>query len=172
MLLSPVLPLGFPAVSVGVNRHLEVPSTTQAWIHNIVLSGLNRALARFVPPAWFLDVLMCWYLAMAIALLRRRWLVFVWLASIAYTVYANAAGVDRVARYFSFQATSLPMSLGAALYLLRDRYEKLPPWRVASSLALSGATQLWPQSSTPIRAPTASHLYASCGVHSRRTARH
>lgn len=112
---------GMTAEGVRGHANLAVPESPWAWLVNVTIVGLAAPVPRLIPPAWSLDIELVLYLAMALALARRRWIATVWcLASLAYTGYLVATGANLLVRYVPPVAASLPFSIGSMIYYWRD----------------------------------------------------
>ncbi len=116
---------------------MAIPSGAYDWFRNFSLFQLTWSPVITIPPAWSLSVEMFFYLAMGIALSRRRTIALIWLVcSVAATVVFVWTGQPFAARYYPVQAASLFFSIGAVLYHYRDRLRWLclPP--LAASVGL------------------------------------
>ena len=114
-----------PPKVLGINPFIRLPDTGLGWIHNIGIFGLGSdffhvsgvEVHRLVPPAWSLDVELCFYIAMGALLGRHRKVSIVWLlASAGYTVQLLVADGFWADRYSPAAAASLPFSIGACIY--------------------------------------------------------
>jgi peptidoglycan/LPS O-acetylase OafA/YrhL len=108
-------------------RYMRVPADGAGWLANLAIFGLSGEERRIIPPAWSLDVELCFYVALAVLLVRRAEIVAAWLvASVAWTAIQVASGAPFVDRYVPVTAASLPFALGAALHRVRDRLPRPP----------------------------------------------
>ncbi|MEN8183509.1 MAG: acyltransferase [Myxococcota bacterium] len=102
---------------------MRIPLGFEAWARNLLILGVHldpMHYSRLIPPAWSIDIELCFYVAMALGLARRR-LALPWFgASVAYTLYLVATGESFNARYSNLAAASLPYSTGALLYHYRE----------------------------------------------------
>lgn len=122
-----LLSLGSPD-GFHVNPFLKLPDSAAGWARNVAIFGLGGDLfagggeaRRLVPPAWSLDVELCFYLAMGLLLARRRWIAILWLGvSLVYTLHLFIDQASWTLRYSPVAAASLPFSVGAVLYHFRD----------------------------------------------------
>jgi len=136
----------------GINPVLRLPDSGLGWIHNIGIFGLGSELLtaggaethRLVPPAWSLDVELCFYVAMGLLLGRYRSVALVWLlASVGYTVHLLVSGAPWADRYSPASAATLPFSLGACLYHGRGpllRWQRRAAGGIAAALRRLGVT--------------------------------
>lgn len=118
LVLGAVVVLTIPEAAKATNKALQMPASAMAWAHNLLIFGLSGDRARLVPIAWFLDVLMMGYLGIAILVHWRKWGPWICVAASAgYSGYLLTVGADFDLRYASIFAVSLPLSLGAGLFL-------------------------------------------------------
>lgn len=135
-LLTLVAAHGVAAEALRVHANLALPGSPWEWLVNFTIVGLAAPVARLIPPAWSLDIELVLYLAMALVLVRRRWIAAAWcLASLAYTAYLVATGANLLIRYVPPIAASLPFSIGSMIYYLRD---DLPVFGRSARLAVIG----------------------------------
>ncbi len=129
MFLTLALVLLNPGLAREFNGHLQPPASIMDWVHNITIFGLHeRRVANLVPPSWSLNIELTFYLVMAFALSRKKYLVILWFAaSLLYTGYAVTRGLSLEARYFSLLPASLPFSAGALIYFIKDRFKTSRP---------------------------------------------
>jgi len=108
-----------------VNPFLRLPDSGLGWLYNIGIFGLGSDFFdvrggeayRLVPPAWSLDVELCFYVAMGALLGRHRTVSIVWLlVSVGYTFQLLVADDFWAHRYSPAGAASLPFSIGACIY--------------------------------------------------------
>ena len=117
-----------PGGPVAINHpFLRAPSSPAVWFSNLALFGLTADVpARLVPPAWSLNVELCFYAAFPLLCRWRRGVVLWFAASVAYTgylVYADRPFI--VERYTPLAAASLPFSIGAVLWHFRERMPRI-----------------------------------------------
>lgn len=150
--LALLLAVFLPKLTFDMNRLITVPGSARDWFSNIFIFGawFERSLthARLVPPAWSLHVELFYYVAMAIALSRSFKVTLLWfLASLGFTIFAVASGMDFITRYYTVPAGSLAFSTGALIYFARERLT-VPAWfSILAGLAFLGnvafSGQLW-----------------------------
>lgn len=138
MLFSIVIVLLIPDATRKINKFLVMPEAVIAWVSNIIIIGLYiDTTARLVPPAWSLFVEIAFYVLMALLLSRHRLIVFVWLAlSVLYAAYLIYSSSSFLVRYSPLLAASLPFSVGAAIYHLKQ-------WWVPGKRVLQAAVVLF-----------------------------
>jgi peptidoglycan/LPS O-acetylase OafA/YrhL len=131
LLLAVLVVATIPRDAFLTNYKLSMPREMFDWLPNIFIIGLLDGPSKvLIPPAWTLDIELCFYLLMGLGLSRSRILVLTWfVASAAYTLWLLLSGVEFVDRYVSYAAASLPFSIGAMSYMYREvlgRYLRLP----------------------------------------------
>jgi len=160
-----------PGGALGINPFLRRPDALWGWLKNIWIFGVAGEKLRVVPPAWSLDVELCFYVAMGLLLGRQRWISALWcVASLGYTGWLLASDAAWQLRYAPVAAASLPFSLGAVLYHfgqpLRAALRRLGNRRAGTLAFSSGALfvanavladEIW-------SAPMAFGFYASLGM--------
>jgi peptidoglycan/LPS O-acetylase OafA/YrhL len=145
----------------------SMPDTAAEWIANLGILGLDPGpSSRLVSPAWALRVELFYYAALAAGLARGRTVAFVWAGvSVAWHVHLAWSGAGPDARYYPIAAASLPFSLGACVYHLREplraRVRRPAAWIAAVSLAWLGLA-VWVGLAG--RGVAAAPFYASCGL--------
>lgn len=149
-----VLVVAPPRVLV-LNSFLRLPDSGTGWLHNLAIFGLGTdffsarggELHRLVPPAWSLEVELCFYLLMGAVLGRSRIVAGVWLlASVAYTMHLLGSGGFWAGRYTPPAAASLPFSLGACIYHWRDpllRAQRTALGAAMRALGARGDPEAW-----------------------------
>jgi len=121
--------LMFPPSGLFVDAAVKIPTDLIHWVANVGIFGLARGVTEFhmsgemlVYVAWSLHVELCFYILMALVLVRRDWVVVLWfVCSLIYTcwmVYFDYSWQDR---YFTLAAASLPFSTGSLIYLLAQK---------------------------------------------------
>lgn len=110
---------------------------------------------RWVPPAWALTVELFYYALMGLGLSRTWWSSSVWfVASLSYTLYLIVGDAAFSYRYFTIGAASLPFSLGALVFHVRQRTNTHAiPFRVVALVlslffanlltAVLGSAEVW-----------------------------
>jgi len=135
--LASLLVFWIPHAARTLNASMAFPSAAWGWVSNLVIFGLNSEPQRLVPPAWSLDVELCFYVGMGLLLARWRSIVVVWfIASLAFTVYTNLVDAPFLYRYRATPSASLPFSLGALLYHFRCRLALESGWHVPAAATL------------------------------------
>ena len=121
---------------VRVDHLMHFPHTVTGWLHNLFIVGINHDKTRLVPDAWFVDIMLVFYLVMAL-FFRNRKTVFLWFAaSVLYTAFMVVCDYPFPRRYEYIQAVSLPVSWGAVLFYLREKTSKLPKWHIVPAVIL------------------------------------
>lgn len=96
---------------------MTMPSDIGGWLSNAFLFGLNGAKQRLVPPAWSLDVELCFYIFMGLFLTRTKWMTKYWAwASVILHIVLLIMDADLGERYYPLWSASLPFSFGACIY--------------------------------------------------------
>jgi len=117
LLLAYLVIRAWPEVSQGINPSMVLPSDSSGWLSNWFLFGLNGAKQRLVPPAWSLDVELCFYIFMGLFLTRNKIITKHWARiSVGVHLFLLATGADLGERYYPLLAASLPFSFGACIY--------------------------------------------------------
>jgi len=117
MLLAYFVISAWPETSQSINRSLALPSDIGSWLSNWLLFGLNGEKQRLVPPAWSLDVELCFYIMMGLFLTRSKSIAKYWAwISVAVHVVLLVLDRDLADRYYPLLAASLPFSFGACIY--------------------------------------------------------
>jgi peptidoglycan/LPS O-acetylase OafA/YrhL len=140
-----------PETAARTSRYLALPADGREWLQNLWIFGLQGGQRpRVVPPAWSLDVELCFYVAMALVLARARWTIALWLAaSLAYTGYLVASGAPFLERYAPPAAASLPFALGAALQRLAPGLPATPTALALAAPALFAVHSVLPTALLP-----------------------
>jgi peptidoglycan/LPS O-acetylase OafA/YrhL len=126
-----------PEAARRASSFVVMPDSLREWVVNFAILGCGTSSARLIPPAWSLSVELQLYLAMALALSSRRWVVVGWfVSSLLYTGYLVDSGANLFARYVAPTAASLPFSIGSMIYHFRN---DLPTTRRAGAIAALGA---------------------------------
>ena len=126
------------------HENIGSPASMEEWLRNLFLVLSISTDTRLVPPAWALTVELSFYLLIGLGLSRTRLICFLWLAaSVAYTAYLLHGNASFSYRYYTMAAASLPFSMGASLYHVRQMtrggaFERLieRPW-IAPGLAVA-----------------------------------
>lgn len=112
----------FPDITASVNPHFRTPDGLSGWASNLFIFGLEPFGSLFVPVAWSLNVELVFYIAIGLLFSRSGRLTALWFVlSLGYTVFMVMADKPFEERYFTVAAGSLPFSIGAVLYYIRDR---------------------------------------------------
>lgn len=115
-----VLLLGEPAARRYHEAMGLVMPTTDV-LRNLALVLTVDTPTRWVPPAWALTVEVFYYALIGLGLSRWRWGTVLWFCgSLVYTAYLVFGGAAFSYRYFPLAAASLPFSLGALVFHLRQ----------------------------------------------------
>jgi len=118
LLLYPELPSHFSLI-------IRMPESTIEWIKNIFIFGLEAGFKpdhMLIGVAWSLYVELIFYIAMALMLVRHKYITVIWfLLSIIVTSIMVIKGDHFYDRYYSILGGSLPFSTGAMIYLFRDK---------------------------------------------------
>jgi peptidoglycan/LPS O-acetylase OafA/YrhL len=136
-----------PETLKGYNRTMQVPDTFAEWLRNIFIIGLNAVRgvdprlppASLVPPAWSIDIELCFYLLLGLGIGRGPRIALTWaLLSVLWAVWLIADDANFTERYRSLAAASLPFALGACLFHFRARISEWlhRPWHLPVALTL------------------------------------
>ena len=107
----------WPETSQAINKSMTMPEEFGGWLSNAFLFGLNGAKQRLVPPAWSLDVELCFYIFMGLFLVRSKAITKYWAwISVLLHVVLLIMDADLGERYYPLWAASLPFSFGACIY--------------------------------------------------------
>src|SRR6185437_4855942 len=113
-------------VAFGLNNALKIPQTFVSWLHNITIIGIgpyfnsNLEPSRLIPPAWALHNELIFYIVIPFTA-RNFKITLAWFCiSIGLVSFLIITSADWPSRYYTLQASSLPFSLGALLYYLKD----------------------------------------------------
>lgn len=118
--------------SRATHKLMVVPDAPNEWLSTLFLVGTLLSGSRLIPQSWSLEVELFFYLVMGTVAARHRWIAGAWLlGSLVYTGHLVASDAVLLKRYVSLGAASLPFSLGASVYFLRDSIPR-PGARVAS----------------------------------------
>jgi peptidoglycan/LPS O-acetylase OafA/YrhL len=113
----------FPNATRSISL-LRLPEDWLLWLRSVLILTLQvdpLYSSRLIPPAWSIDIELCFYVALGLGLARSRRIALVWFAaSVAYTVYLVAAEATFNDRYANLFAASLPYSAGVLLYHSRE----------------------------------------------------
>lgn len=116
-----------PQLAHEMNAAFRLPNTTHRWVENIFIFGLMGSKYRLVPPAWSLNVELVFYALIGLFFARNKYITYIWFAlSLSFTVYMVLNDYHWYFRYWHYFGASLPFSIGASLYFLRERLSKLP----------------------------------------------
>jgi peptidoglycan/LPS O-acetylase OafA/YrhL len=104
------------------NIALRLPDEALGVLSNLTLVGLSHITpARLVPPAWALAVEFAFYILIGLGFGRSIRAAAIWFAlSCIATVLLLVAGAPFGERYFPIYAASLPFSLGALIFQLKE----------------------------------------------------
>jgi peptidoglycan/LPS O-acetylase OafA/YrhL len=118
------------ACAVALVPNFMIPASSVEALKNLLLIGLDPAEPQLlVPPAWALSVELIFYLLMGLGLSRNRRVAAAWLG-ISVLVHAAILVHGHLwwgMRYYRWYSASLPFSLGANLFLWRERIPKFSP---------------------------------------------
>ena len=104
------------------HQALVIPQDLGSILRNIFLIFPNLEEPRLTPPAWALTVELFFYACIGLGLSRNKLLTWAWFGlAIAYHVYVTVAGWGVSNIYFPIPAAALPFSIGALIFLYRDR---------------------------------------------------
>jgi len=120
--------------AVKFHEDLAIPSNIGSVLRNIFLVFPHLESPRLTPPSWALTVELFYYGCIGLGLSRTKLLALVWLGvAVFYHVYVTAAGWGPSNIYFPISAAALPFSIGALIFLYRDRllsaWPQLKQWR-------------------------------------------
>ncbi len=108
--------------TVKFHEALAIPHDIGSILRNIFLVFPNLEIPRLTPPSWALTVELFFYGCIGLGLSRTKFLALIWLGfAVAYHVYVTVAGWGPSNIYFPIPAAALPFSIGALLFLYRDR---------------------------------------------------
>jgi peptidoglycan/LPS O-acetylase OafA/YrhL len=103
---------------------LRLPDDWLLWLRSLVIFTLQvdpLYASRLIPPAWSVDIELCFYIALGLGLARGRRVALVWfVASVAYSVHLVAGETTFTERYSNLLAASLPYSAGVLVYHYRE----------------------------------------------------
>lgn len=129
--------------TVRVDHLMRFPDTLEIWFHNIFIVGLAHDRFRLVPDAWFVDLLLVFYVLMAV-LFRKRRIVLLWfIGSLLLTGYMVISGYGFSLRYGYIRGITLPFSLGALLFHYREKFTPLPKWHIVPAAILFFGNTIW-----------------------------
>jgi peptidoglycan/LPS O-acetylase OafA/YrhL len=118
----------YPWLPWQVSRYIFLPESLPEWSRNLLIFGMTATEGgRLIPQAWSLDVELWFYLLMALVLSRRQESAVIWLElSLIWTITAIWIGLDFDTRQRTFFAGSLPFSLGANIWFIKDKLSPVP----------------------------------------------
>ena len=138
-----------PDIAQNLNKALKLPTSFFEILANSFIFGLSASTqSRLVPPAWALNVELCFYVLMALHLVRKRKTVIIWFViSFLYTVLMIINNFPFENRYSPLEAASLPFSTGAMIYFMKENLTLKFKWHfyVSAFLFLINAlySSLW-----------------------------
>lgn len=111
-----------PEFTVKFHEALVIPSDAISIFRNLFIVFPNLETPRLTPPSWALTVELFYYCCIGLGLSRTRYLALTWFAAaVTYHVYVTVAGWGPSNIYFPIPAAALPFSIGALIFLYRDR---------------------------------------------------
>jgi peptidoglycan/LPS O-acetylase OafA/YrhL len=108
--------------TVKFHEDLAIPSNIGSVLRNMFLVFPHLESPRLTPPSWALTVELFYYGCIGLGLSRSKFIALAWLGvAVFYHVYVTAAGWGPSNIYFPIFAAALPFSIGALIFLYRDR---------------------------------------------------
>jgi peptidoglycan/LPS O-acetylase OafA/YrhL len=111
--------------TVVKHKHLYMPESFGSWVYNLTMLYPNmvphRIEPRLVPPSWALTNELVFYLLISFGISKSLFRTLIWFAiSVIYYLITYYFYNIETYRYSAILASSLPFSLGALLFYIKD----------------------------------------------------
>ena len=134
------------SLTESFNSSIGLPSSLSDIASNFTIFGLDsRSPVRIVPPAWALNIELCYYIAIGIILGKNKKISTVWLIlSIAYLPALFGLRPDLFGMFYHRYSTvldaSLPFSVGCCLFHYSEYIQKLTRYLSWKALLIISAS--------------------------------